>query len=403
MSALAQLRIPEAIRARSANVLAAAERGETAHFAIDPARLDPTADFVIATIRTHYPTLAVPYHSRWRHFTVGGRDRWGELARGLDLPAAEIARTRFDLAVVSVFLDAGAGDAWRYREAATGNVLSRSEGLAVASFDLFAAGLCSADPAQPLRADASALADIDRAMLAHAFQVGADNPLAGLDGRAELLRRLGQTIAAKPMFGTPARIGGLFDHLAGQAEDGRLPAGAILAAVLEGFAEIWPGRIELAGLNLGDVGRHPAAGGDGPTAGLVPFHKLSQWLAYSLIEPLEDAGIEVTGLDQLTALAEYRNGGLLIDLGVLVPKHAGVLAEPHAGSSEVVVEWRALTVALIDRLAERIRAKLDMTPAELPLASILEGGTWSAGRRIASELRAGGGPPVQVISDGTLF
>jgi Protein of unknown function (DUF1688) len=399
----AWLRTPEAIRARSANVLAAAERGETDHFAIDPARLDPTADYVIATIRAHYPTLAVPYHSRWRHFTVGGRDRWGMVARGLDLPAAEIARTRFDLVVVSVFLDAGAGDAWRYREAATGNVFSRSEGLAVASFDLFVAGLCSADPAQPLRADASALADIDRAVLAHAFQVGADNPLAGLDGRAELLRRLGQTIAAKPMFGTPARIGGLFDGLAAQAQDGRLPAGAVLAAVLEGFAEIWPGRIELGGVNLGDVGRHPAAGGGGPTAGLVPFHKLSQWLAYSLIEPLEDSGIEVTGLDQLTALAEYRNGGLLIDLGVLVPKHAGVLAEPHAGSSEVVVEWRALTVALIDRLAERIRARLDMTPDELPLASILEGGTWSAGRKIAAERRAGGGPPLDVISDGTLF
>jgi len=400
--AIAWLRMPEAIRARSANLLAAAERGETAHFAIDRARLDPTADFVIATIRSNYPTLAVPYHSRWRHFTVGGRDRWGMLARGLG-DAAEIARARFDLAVISVFLDAGAGDAWRYREAATASVLSRSEGLAVASIDFFAAGQCSAEPRQPLRADATALANVDREVLVHAFQVGDDNPLAGLNGRVELLQRLGRTIAAKPMFGTPARIGGLYDHLAGQAQDGRLPATAILAAVLEGFSEIWPGRIELGGVNLGDVGRHPAAGGDGPTAGLVPFHKLSQWLTYSLIEPLEDAGIAVTGLDELTALAEYRNGGLLIDLGVLIPKHAGVLAEPHAGDSEVVVEWRALTVALIDRLAERIRARLGMSAADLPLASILEGGTWSAGRKIAAERRPGGGPPLQVVSDGTLF
>jgi hypothetical protein len=177
----------------------------------------------------------------------------------------------------------------------------------------------------------------------------------------------------------------------------------ILTAVLEGFSEIWPGRIALAGVNLGDVGRHPAAGGDGPTAGLVPFHKLSQWLAYSLVEPLEDAGIEVVELDRLTALAEYRNGGLLIDLGVLVPKHAGVLSKPHVGASEVVVEWRALTVALIDELADRIRRKLGMSTAELSLPKILEGGTWSGGRRIAAELRAGGGPPLQVISDGTLF
>ncbi|MGH6916457.1 MAG: DUF1688 family protein, partial [Geminicoccaceae bacterium] len=320
-AAIAWLRTPEAIRARSANVLAAAERGALRHFAIERERLDAAADYVIATMRASYPDLAVPYHSRWRHFAVGGRDRWAMLAETQPaLGAQEIARIRFDLAVVSVFLDAGAGDAWRYVEPATGAVLARSEGLAVASLDLFAAGACSADPARPLRADAAALAAIDRDTLAGAFQVRGDNPLAGLDGRALLLRRLGESMWGKAMFGRPARIGHLFDHLAGRANDGRLPALAILAAVLEGFSEIWPGRIELAGVNLGDVGRHPEAGGEGPSAGHVPVPKLSQWLAYSLVEPLEEAGIEVTDLDRLTALAEYRNGGLLIDFGVLVPR-----------------------------------------------------------------------------------
>jgi hypothetical protein len=403
-AAIAWLRSPDAIRARSRNVLAAGEQGALRHFAIDHARLDAAADYVIATIRANYPSLDVPYHSRWRHFSAVGRDRWQALAPQIaHLGTTEIARIRFDLAVVSVFLDAGAGDAWRYLEPATGAVLARSEGLAVASFDLFVAGTCSADSRQPLRADAAALAAIDRDTLARAFQVRDDNPLAGLEGRVQLLRRLGATIAGKRMFGTPARIGGLFDHLANQAQDGRLPAPAVLAAVLEGFAEIWLGRIELAGVNLGDVGRHPAAGGDDLTAGLVPFHKLSQWLAYSLVEPLEEAGIEVTEPDRLTALAEYRNGGLLIDLGVLVPKHPEVLAARHEGTSEVVVEWRALTVALIDELADRIRAKLGLSATELSLPKILEGGTWSAGRRIAAERRPGGGPPLQVISDGTLF
>jgi hypothetical protein len=403
-AAIAWLRTPEAIRERSGKVLIAGERDALRHFAIERARLDAAADYVIATMRANYPSLEVPPHSRWRHFAVGGRDRWGALAEEIGhLGADEIARVRFDVAVTSVLLDAGAGDAWRYVEPATGAVLARSEGLAVASLDLLVAGTCSADPAQPLRADAVALEAIDRDALARAFQVRDDNPLAGLDGRVQLLRRLGESIAAKPMFGTPARIGGLFDHLAHQARDGQLPATAVLAAVLEGFSEIWPGRIALAGVNLGDVGRHPAAGGDDLTAGLVPFHKLSQWLAYSLVEPLEDAGIEVTGLDRLTALAEYRNGGLLIDLGVLVPKHPGVLAEPHEDGSEVVVEWRALTVALIDELAERIREKLGRSAADQPLAKILEGGTWSAGRKVAAELRPGGGPPLTVISDGTLF
>ena len=49
----------------------------------------------------------------------------------------------------------------------------------------------------------------------------------------------------------------------------------------------------------------------------MPFHKLSQWLTYSLLEPFEWAGVTVTGLDALTGLPEYRNGGLLLDTGVL--------------------------------------------------------------------------------------
>jgi hypothetical protein len=402
-SAIAWLRTPDAIRARSGLVLAAVERDELAHFAFDEARLDPTADYVVTTIRANYPDLAIPYHSRWRHFAAGGQDRAAALGAGL--APAELARTRIDLVVVSVLLDAGAGDAWRYREPGTGETYARSEGLALASLDLFRAGALSADPERPLRADAKALVRLQERTLGDAFQVGRKNPLVGLAGRCRLLNRLGEALVANPaIFGADRpRVGGLFDHLASLASGGRLPAAAILATVLEGLGAIWPGRIELAGENLGDVGRHPAATSADLTSGLVPFHKLSQWLAYSLIEPLEAAGIGVTGLDELTALAEYRNGGLLIDLGVLRPKHAGILGQAHAGASEVVVEWRALTVALIDRLAPRIRAKLGLTPEELPLAKVLEGGTWAAGRKIARELRPGGGPPLQLLSDGTLF
>lgn len=403
--AIAWLRTPAAIRERCAMVLAAAEAGATRHFAIAPGPLDAAADDVTRTIRERHPDLDVPYHSRWRHFAAGGRDRWGALEEGLAaVPADERARIRFDLVVTSVLLDAGAGEAWRYVEPATGDVHTRSEGLAVASFDAFARGLFSARADAPLRADGKALAAIDARALGEAFQVKGDNPLLGLDGRVTLLERLGAVIANDPeRFGQAARIGNLFDHLAARAEDGRLPARVLLTTLLDALGPIWPGRIELGGVNLGDVGRHPAAQSDDLTDGLVPLHKLSQWLAYSLIEPLEDAGIEVAGLDELTALAEYRNGGLLIDTGVLCPKDPVVLEKAHAASSELVVEWRALTVALIDRLAGRVRARLGLTSEELPLARVLEGGTWAAGRRIAFERRADGAPPFGVLSDGTLF
>ncbi len=405
-AALAWLRTPGAVRGRCATVLAAAESGRLDHFAVDQARLGAAADRVVATIRKNYPALDIPYHSRWRHFAAGGRDRWAELAARLgSAPAAEVARVRFDLAVTSVLLDAGAGAAWRFREPGGGETYARSEGLAVASYHLFAGGALSARPGAPLRADGEALAGLTAARLAQAFQAGPDNPLVGLEGRAQLLRRLADALAAAPhLFGSDApRPGGLYDHLAGRARDGRLPAAAILGAVLEGLGPVWPGRLRLDGVNLGDVWRHPAAASGDLTDRLVPFHKLSQWLAYSLVEPLEEAGIEVIELDELTALPEYRNGGLLIDTGVLVPRHDGVTGERHAVDSIVVVEWRALTVALIDRLAERVRARLHLSETELPLTKVLQGGTWSAGRDIARELRPGGTPPIEVASDGTVF
>ena len=149
--------------------------------------------------------------------------------------------------------------------------------------------------------------------------------------------------------------------------------------------------------------RHPAAGGTGSSAGLVPFHKLSQWLAYSLFEPLQRAGHTIAQPGALTGLPEYRNGGLLVDLGVLVPKHDAVRGEVHTPDEEVIVEWRALTVALLDRVAERVRERLGKSPAQLPLANILEGGTWAAGRAVAARLRDGGGPPIRIASDGTVF
>jgi len=405
-SAIAWLRTTGAVRERAGLLLAAAERGELEHFGLDLDRLDSTADYVIDTIGANYPSFDIPYHSRWRHFAVGGRDRWRDLATELDHVARiERARIRVDLAVVSVLLDAGAGERWRYIEPSFGQVFSRSEGLAVASFDFFRAGLCSGDPSNPLRADADALVGLDTALIERHFQVADDNPLVGTVGRARLMNALGHALQSGPALfgGERPRIGHLVDYFIDESADGTLPASAILAALLRGLAPIWPGRIELGGVNLGDVGHHPAAASDDLTDGLVPFHKLSQWLAYSLIEPLEELGIDVVGLDALTPLAEYRNGGLLIDLGLIEPKHEAVLGQAHPGNSELVTEWRALTVALIEKLALRIREKLDLSPLDLPLAKILEGGTWSAGRRAAKERRPDGGPPLTLLSDGTLF
>lgn len=396
-----------AVRARAAKMLEIGLAGGLRHFTIDLDRMDGVAEAVIAVTRKAYPTLDIPFHARWRHFVLGGVDRWAGLADEVSWPdRAARARAEFDLAIVSVLLDAGAGATWRYRDAVTGESIGRSEGLAIASLDMFAGGLFSGDARAPFRADADALAKLPLASLTSAFQASDANPLLGLDGRTDLLRRLGKLVAERAdVFGlhdTP-RPGGLFDHIAAQAVGGAVAAPAILSAVLNQLGPIWPSRLELAGIPLGDCWRHPAIGADDGTTGLVPLHKLSQWLSYSLIEPLQRAGFDVTDIDGLTGLAEYRNGGLFVDHEVLRLRDPGDAGRAHAVDSLLVVEWRALTIALLDRLASSIRARLGRTPETLPLASILEGGSWAAGRAIAFARRPDGSPPLKVISDGTVF
>lgn len=373
-----------AVRDRAHEMLALAEAGGLAEWRLDLARLDAAADLTAETVRLNYPELDVPFHARWRHFMAEGRDLWAELDKPSD-PAA-LGRAAFDLVIPSVLLDAGAGPAWRYRDAATGATLSRSEGLGVASLRLFQSGALSADPTDPLRADA--LAKVDAATIAKAFQVADDNPLVGLEGRAALLRRLGDAVG---------RPGALFDVMRKHAEDGRLRAPVILEVLLRALGPIWPGRLTLGGAPLGDCWTHPAV------AGYVPLHKLSQWMSYSLIEPLEASGVRVIDVDGLTGLAEYRNGGLFVDTGVLVLKDPDDAGRGHAVDSPLVVGWRSLTVALLDRLAPLVRERLGVSAEAFPLARVLEGGSWAAGRRIARQMRADGGPPIAVISDGTVF
>jgi hypothetical protein len=407
----------EAVRTRAHRMLALGLEDGLPHFRVDLDRLDMAVDFVLAVTRKAYPNLDVPFHSRWRHFVVDGEDRWASLDAATKWPdRAARARAAFDLATISVLLDAGAGPDWAYVDPRTGRRIGRSEGLALASFDMFARGAFSARPGDPFRADAEAMARLPNDVLRHGFQVTEGNRLAGLDGRADLLRRLGAAAAASPkIFGDAdaPRPGGLFDHLAGEAYCGRIDAPTMLSAVLRHLGPIWPSRLTLAGIALGDCWYHPALASAkmerheehivDPTCGLVPLHKLSQWLAYSLIEPMQAARISVVDIGGLTGLAEYRNGGLFIDMGVLVLRHGKEAACAHDVSSTLVVEWRALTVALVDRLAERLRERTGMDAISLPLAKVLQGGTWAAGREAARARRAGGSPPLRVVSDGTIF
>ena len=406
LRAVEVLRHPETIRQRCEQLFARAEQGRSEHFTLHLERLPDIIDRVREAMRARYRRMEIPHHSRWSHFRAGNVERLTELDGQLRGAAAhERGRALYDLVITSVLLDAGAGDHWTYEEAQTGLRLGRSEGLAVASLRMFQNGIFSSRPGEALRADAAALEATTPESLAPPLQVSDANPLVALAGRSRLLQQLGRNVRRRSEFQRhgESRPGHLFDYFVEHARGGKLPAPVMLRVVLRALGDIWPGRVNIGGVNLGDVWYHSAVCGEGLGAQLVPFHKMSQWLTYSLVEPLEQAGIRVTAMDELTGLAEYRNGGLFLDSGVIVPRDPLVMARRYAPDHEVVVEWRALTVGLLDRVAARVREAVGADAETLPLTKVLEGGTWQAGRDLARRRRPAGGAPIQIDSDGTVF
>ena len=392
----------QAIRDRSQQIFDLVNKGQGLYFQLNMDKLEDIGSYVLKVIESNYPEFDIPYHSRWRHIDVGGVNRTQTLRLGIGDNPDELGRGLFDLVIISILVDAGAGPAWSYQEGQ--KTYTRSEGLAVASFNMFASGMFSNSANQPYQCHAAALKNLDTDTFAKGMHVSAKNPLVGLEGRVKLLNTLGQTIERQPeVFGSEARLGKMFDHLKSKASAKGLKARDILTEVLRVFGNIWPGRHSINSRNLGDTWVHPSIQGVNDQDKYVPFHKLSQWLSYSLFEPLEENDIEILGISDLTGLPEYRNGGLFLDLGVLQLKDPKHFAEDHEPGSPIIVEWRALTICLLDRLANIIRASLPKSKNSMTLAEILQGGTWEAGRKIAREKRPDGSPPLKINSDGTVF
>ncbi len=384
---------PVCIRDGAKKIFKETTLGNT-HFHFHEDKVSSTVDFVMETIRENYPDLNIPFHSRWGHFRPGNVDRALWLKEKINhLDPLEQARIKWDLVIPSVLLDAGAGAQWKYHEKETSRDYARSEGLGVASFHLFMSGAFSQDK-KSLRSESLGLKSVTSKLIEEYFQVNETNPLVGVEGRTNLLRNLGSALENKDIF-KDGRPGNLIDYLISKYGN-TIPATGLLRAVLDGLGPIWPGRETLNGVNLGDAWKHSKFG-------LIAFHKLSQWMSYSLVEPLMEAGINVTGAEELTGLPEYRNGGLLLDSGVLTFKNSNDLEKVWGPESDLIIEWRALTVYLLDVIGAEVQKRLGKNPKEFPLAKVLEGGTWWAGRKIAALHRAGGTPPLNIKSDGTVF
>ncbi|EWC47473.1 hypothetical protein DRE_00441 [Drechslerella stenobrocha 248] len=431
------LRSLYAIRERTKYVIDAAEKQQLTNFIYDKTKLSETARYVVSIIKRDYAPdyHTIPPYGRWQHFEVGGRKRIDLLLTtfGTETDVIEKTKRLIDLFVVSVLLDAGAGTKWTYKSKDNGRIYRRSEGLAVASLDMFKDGLFSSDPHNPFRVDGSALKLLMPDSLARGLQTTPTNPIDGLHGRAGLLRKLGQALDNKEYFGLDNRPGNMIEYLMNhpttQIVDGQryILVPTLWTVLCEGLTPIWPqSRTQLDGCSLGDAWQCSTMPPGQYWERIIPFHKLTQWLTYSLMVPMSKLmGVKWVGEHLLTGLPEYRNGGLFIDTGLLTLKpqqakrgldayHANSKKEGQpnvevvpmfSAEDDVIVEWRALTVQLLDRLLPEVNKMLGLQgPEVLTLGQMLEAGTWKGGRELAEVSRPNTKePPIMILSDGTVF
>ncbi len=379
--AATMLRTTQAVRERCGQLLARAREGHAGHFAIDAQALEAATRSACARIR-HQPSFPYPpLFGLWRGLQAGGIHRIAGL-EDLMTPLSPAQRThaRIDLTVTAALVGGAPGDAWSYTEASTGQVLHGADGLGVATLHAFAAGLFSSDPECPWQADARGLRALLTDHLALALQVSETNPLPDLQARTIRLRRFGEWLSGQPeVYGDPGRPAGLFDIIISPYGHG-VPHTAdvhvhdILSQLLVTLSGLSPASPRIGSVPLGDCGRHPAVQGPGASGGWVPLHAALQGLAASLVAPFAWGGVQVRGLASLTAAADAALGELLLDRQVLRlrdPQAARVEGKP---GDPLTVEWRALTVALLDVMTDRARDLLGLEADALPairLAQVL--------------------------------
>lgn len=402
---IAWLRNPKTIKSQCQKIYQRTLEGNSDYFSVNLDKMQTCQDILIRMIKSYPDFDAIPFHSRWRHFEVCDIDRVGQFRQEKNFSnPLEEGRVLYELAILSVLLDAGAGASWQYTEASTGLIHNRSEGLAIASWDMFKTGLFS--EGDDLAVSAKKLKALTLNDMALGFQINESNPMTGLEGRFELLHSLANTLLDNSaVFKEEGRLGYFYDYVIGFAKkDKTIKAKDVFQAVLHCFSPIWPGRLSLDNCNLGDVWSYEALKDDNDAVShLIPFHKLSLWLTYSLLEPLMWHGYHILELDELTGLAEYRNGGFFIDSGVIGLKNDKDLTQPHLAESDLIIEWRALTLSLLDVLWLSILEALDLSKTDFPLVKMLEAGSWKAGRELAYQKRSDGAPPLNIISNGTIF
>lgn len=345
----------ETVRERAWMLLAAVERGESEHFNLSPESVSTVALALASAIRETTPDLRPPLATLWPRLQrdhPAAVERLAASVAGLDGQGR--ARAGADMALLALVIapdgvEPGLG--------------------ALAQF--FAAGGTTTRPADGPALNAPGL----RRLLAGDTAVALPDELRPVLQDPATRQRL-ETLATgleqdAETFGADGRFGTLLDRIAGPARSDGLTAQGMLDRLGPLLDPVAGSTVRIGGSIAGDIWRHPLAWADDRSRELVPFHCLLQSLVLDLVEPLAEAGIKLDGLEELTVPATRRLAADILRLGLVNPRHAAVARLRHPPGSDIVVELRALSIALADRLVDRLRQELNLTVRDLPAVRIV--------------------------------
>ena len=296
-------------------IYALAVRGELEHWSLDETRLDDVAERVVRATRAAYPDVrAIPCHSRWRHFSAGGVDR----VRALD---ERLAPLRDEQRLASQLRSRRHERAARRRGRASGGSTGRRTGRRTPgprASRWRAMTSSSRAPSRTTRA-ARRFARTPRALGARrsprsraGCKSAADNPMVGVDGtRGHPCNGSARSLAPRPSWG--GRLGGFGIELRRSANGAAPPR---VGRARRGARYV---RVHLArtrGLRRPEPRRRLDALEGRPRCRSTSCRSGSRTRSSS---HWNGRACRIVGLDELTGLAEYRNGGLFVDGGASSP------------------------------------------------------------------------------------
>lgn len=392
--------VPSSIRRAARALFNLAQLGELEHFELHAATLDT---LVKDMTRGLEPAQVAP-HTQWRNFEQDGIQRIAafnkQLSSSLSTPM-DCAQARLDLLFLNEALETGGNGTWRYYDALSDRTLTRTEALATATLRLLQNGFFSAYPEAPFRVDAIRLRQITESQLATSLQISNENQiLGGVEAKLARLSTLANYLENTPEFKdrSGSRPGNILNFFRPRADMALEPLFTFLA---QSLTSIWPGNTH-NGRAIGDAWHHSALKSDSVLQGIVPIHRITQWLHYAIAPALSESGLHSFPTTDLSGLPGYRNTGLLIDSGIIQPRSQDLLSREHLLGDEPIVELRCLTIGVMGRALESIHQQLSLDHDTFPMAK-LNGLFWHAGRAKASGLRPGGSPPFSVRDQGVPF